>query len=217
MRTYLVVILLLVISVSCKKDSDKNKLPTFDETFQVHFTLDNVDYNITLPEDVWNAGSGFTASANANNTMHYFGIGARFDLSNATYFDVQFGTGYGDLVNGRAEAFQSSLALTKPGSKIYDCLGSCSQNQADRVMVTYVDKDGVVWSNVGTTGGNDQSGSNFVVTERKEVSTYYLDDPDRRNNAVILKATFNCILYEKDGPRKKTLNKGSITALIGGY
>ena len=107
--------------------------------------------------------------------------------------------------------------MFSPGSKKYDSLRYFNiPNDTNRVELTYIDANGIGWSSTKITKINNniiqsisQPGSTFIIRTMKDVVRNLYGD-----RGVIIDATFNCILYEINGTRQKTLSKGTLTAII---
>jgi len=225
MRIIVLGFILLGWLASCKKNVtveengtekiDSLKKTEFDEIFQVHFNLDSVPQGITLSKEDWGmlVGTNYTI----NSTKRRYTTGVTFNYLKKPSFNFTMGSVSIDTKNGPEAAHKAFLSVFSPGSKRYDSLRYFNvPNDTNRVELTYTDANGIGWSSTKITTINNnitqsisQPGGTFIVRTMKDVIRNLYGD-----RGVIIDATFNCILYEINGTRQKTLSDGTLTAII---
>jgi len=211
-------IILLLLSAACHKN-EKPAIPEnhYGEIFSVSFMLDNTQVGKAYSADKINSIQGYTDDQGNGN--YYFGGGPAYALDNQGLLQIQLGSAYGPVTTKWDSAFASFVQLCAPGSKIYDVIKWVGQRQMNRVELTYKDPAGDLWSTTKidatvnppklASPPAQQNGSSFIITYEKQVS---LDNT--KNNAVIIKGTFNCILYKYNTYEQKQITKGTFTGIF---
>ena len=207
---------------ACKKDNTSPSSPSpnrFGEIFQISFKLDTTTTSKAYPIDSINDIGGYTWDQ--GNGYYYFGGGPIYRWFNH-WIEFQLGAAYGPITSNRDSALTSFFNLCSPGNKIYDGIRYAGQKQTNRVEITYVDENGDIWSTVKIDASDprnpklaptpiQQTGSTFVITDEKEVS--FINNS--KNSSVLIKETFNCILYKYTTYEQKRVTNGSFVAVFG--
>lgn len=196
-------------TISCQKSGSRT---TYDETFQVRFKLDGKEYVKVLQQNELNEiGSVISYNEQGKRTITQ-GPVYQLDSDYGIYFELGY---LYHIAGDDAGNFQKLKNLLRVGSKKYECLG-CDTSIRDAVELRLIESNtGISWCttrrDLGTSGlvpvTNEQNGSSFVVTEIKESTV------DSRD-AVIVKGTFNCNLYNWSTGAKKVLTGGEFTCIL---
>jgi len=219
MKKYLLyTVLIISCASSCKKDGKTTPTVHFDEIFQINFTIDNIPATKVYPKDSLNILQGY--HSDLGNGNYYFGGGGFYKLDIKRSIGFQLGSAYGALITDPTGSFKAFSTLCSPGSKIYDNMALGSQTQTNRVEFSYYDENGNEWSTTKmdlsdpahpkpAAGPIQPTGSTFIITDKKDIS---LDNttPD----GVIIKGTFNCILYKWGSNDQKTVRDGTFIAAV---
>jgi hypothetical protein len=217
---YTAFILISSLLITCsKKDSTNNSdgLPHFDETFQIHFTIDGKNYSRVFGKD--STSPVFVYNRETGPGYLYFARGCHINFSTTSVFRILLGSAKGSFNSNWQGAYESFKSLMSIGTKMYDSIQFCTQLQTNRVEITYVDENKDIWSSTKWTFVNDtlikklvdQPGGSFEITEYTEVSL----GNNRPNNTAIIKGVFSCTLYKADTNEKRSLTNGIFTILVG--
>jgi hypothetical protein len=213
MKKFSTLFILLALIISCRKDA---KQPLFEEQFSISYTIDGQEYKTILPVDQMNmyTGSGF----NYNTNVTTMSLGPIFKLEGTAQISFLFGN-YHYIQNDKTGNMARLKNLLRPGNKNYKCIFMlCDTALTEAVQVTFTeDPQGFpYWSTTkrtsipgGVSAVVNQPGSFFTVTEIKESTTNGLG-----KNAVIVKGTFECILYDAATNDSKALKDGQFTFIV---
>lgn len=208
----------LLIS-SCKKDETRPKI-TYPEIFEVSFKLDGKQYSKAYKKDESNPVGGLHSYESDGDSYNVHGPVYQMDSG----FNVEIFFGYFQrFKNDTAGDRQRVAQLMKPGNKAYKCLMYCDTSAREGVEVRFSDKiSGVtLWGTVKYDPNNnyepipitnEQDGSSFVITGVKDATT-----TGYSNNALIVKGTFSCNMYNIDTGEKKVITEGKFTCLVSAY
>jgi hypothetical protein len=206
-------ILLVALIISCRKDSKPTR---YDVQFSISFKLDGKEYKKVYEQDAMN---GYTASGYTRSHGITYILGPTFTLDSKTAITFFLGN-YHYAFNDSTGNLQRLKYLLRPGTKHYTCINyPCDTALTDAVQISFSDDPQGVgfWSTTKRTSVNgtvnavvDQPGSHFTVLEMKESTTNGV-----HKNAVIIKGTFECALYEATNiTNKKLLKDGQFTCII---
>lgn len=224
MRNLILIVSIFFFSTCSKNDTESKGEPinTFNEIFQIHFDLDGKKYDLLINKDSINYGNSNLIQTSPDNYL--IASGAFFRISQKSNYSLLLGSAQGDLLNNWSATYESFKMLMSPGEKKYDSLLYCYQTKFNRVEIKFSDENRSSWATTKWTDiGNyqiqkmvDQPGSSFVITEYKEASIGNKNPANKsRNNAAIIKGTFNCILYKANSSEKMLLTNGSFTLFVG--
>lgn len=216
MMKFSTLIFFFVLIISCRKDG---KQPQYDEQFSISFTLDGHQYDTTLPFDQMNM---YTAWSVSNNTaVTAWKLGPILKLGGNAQISFLFAN-YHYINNDNTGNLARLKSMLRPGQKNFKCIDMlCDTSLAEAVQISFNDnsQSSINWSTTKRTSipgmpGSvsfdvNQPGSHFTVTEIKESNTI-----GNKKNAVIIKGTFECILYEAGTGNSKLLKDGRFTVLI---
>jgi len=196
--------LILLSNLACNKDSEPKKI-TYDAIFQVSFTLDGVQYSKTYGKDTANPGASLGYMPAPGD--YYTAPGARFHLTSLDhYIDIIVGFVHGSRNSDWPSTYESLKSNFAPGDKTYDHILYVPQTQPLKAEIIYSDTQGNGWSsttytydpNRGFAAVINQPNGKFTITDMREIKN------DRNEDGLlIVKGTFNCKLYEIDGPGVK--------------
>jgi len=195
------IFVLLLTAESCKKKEDDDVPSAKKTTAKYYFnaTIDGVAYSVEDLKD------GYTNGVSTESDMLQIGTSNDFNYflyDNSIYLDynkLEKGYFYFGLIN---KFFNNSnpppadrIAKFTTGVHNYGIFEN-SQAYEEGAAVTYLDAQGKNWATY--FGSADQTGSTFNITEA-------IDNTDG-TSYMIIKATFNCTLYDKSGNSMKLTN-----------
>jgi hypothetical protein len=213
MKQYIIIILSFIIVSGCKKEKKPRSFP--DKLF-ITFTIENQTYSAEVPDGEFHYGTGHNSEVEPGNFV--LARGAAFDISAKSSIDFQLASARGKLITDRPATFESLKYLFAPGEKKYDSIAFAWPQHDRKVEIAYKDEEGTIWYTTKLTYIHanrvdkvvDQPGGVFLITEMKEVPS-----GNNGENGLVVKGSFNCILYEFDGPGMKQLTNGRFAAYIG--
>ena len=197
----------LLLNISCNKNKDS----IAGTTYEMHFTLDGVKYSKVFSKGTPNyiSGLGYAMASGV-----YFIPGSAFDFQNSSSLYILVGslndTRY---KNDFATAYQSFYSNYAPGNKAYDHLQYGVQLQPGKVEIRYFDENKVEWSSTTYSGSSytptiNQPTGKFNITLMRGVN-----GSSSLHRDLIFVGTFNCKLYQVNGPGVKDLQNGTFQAL----
>jgi hypothetical protein len=210
----LIVISLLIFA--CKKE--KEPVTLLDDTCEVSFTLDGKKYTKTLAKNEFNQGGGFgLADGHGGYTQTQ---SVTFEIDSILEIEIELGC-YNRKGNDSIDNYainQKVLQQFLSTGQSYKCL-TTDTSIKNGVDINISEKRKRFWRSYKTDWvnykpipiTNEQTGSSFVITEVKEVST-----DGQRHNAFIIKGSFNCNVYDERTDAKRVLTDGTFTLLILG-
>ena len=200
--------------LSCSKDN--NKPSRYPEPFSISFKIDGKSYSKTLKQDELHFVT--YSGGNGSNGAITYNLGPVFETGPLEQIYFTIGN-YHHLNNDTAGNMARLKYLCRPGNKTFICFNQCDTAAIDAVQVNFMDDpQGVIyWSStkrkmsggVTVQASADQPNGEFKVTEVIETPT-----TGSTKNAVIIKGTFKCTLWEVDTENSKQLTDGQFTCLI---
>jgi len=190
---------------------------TYDVIFQLNFTLDGVQYAKMYPQNVPNLPVAVEYTPVNGDDLH--AVGGQYLFSgHENYLDFFVGFAHGSTLNNFPATYESLKNNFAPGDKVYDHIHYGLQTQSNKVEIEYRDPQDKFWSSTTYTANNsgaytaviNQPTAKFTITEMREVKNEKNEDGE-----LIVKGTFNCKLYQINGPGVKELKNGTFVALVG--
>lgn len=180
MKNSILVLLVTLSFLSCKKANDDNNYPYY-------FTATINGVSVKYEADDLNSSYGAGISQPQSSTDPDYDVyeGAVIqDLTNPS----ENNSIYVHILKHFTEepTLEQREAMIHTGTYNFG-FSHVSSSTVDGASIDYIDKDGKYWkSELGS-----QSSSSFIITE-------LIDNPESLNGK-IFKATFNCKLYDEDG------------------
>lgn len=199
MKKTIYLILLLVACFACtKEDTEEKQEQKFDITSDYYFAaiIDGeetlIQHNVEWYGNAISSGGGTTPNGYQQNQGMIFIQGLTPNNSAGVVILKNF--------PDRPSECSQMDAMFHIGSYPFGLTSlSTEETGKDGIMIFCVDADGVSWTTENAPA--TQSGSSFEITE-------YIDFKDAYSSK-IMKAKFNCMLYDGKG-HSKTLTKGVI-------
>jgi len=200
--------LFLLLNLSCSKNLDSSS-----NRPQVRFTLDGVQYSRVYGKDTTNAMTEMGYSVGSNN---YYQVGSLFDFDNTSshslHISIAAVRNFGPLYYD--STYQSFKSNYSTGNKTFDHIQYVVTTDPGKVEIEYTDENGIEWSsttythpNAGYTALINQPDGKFTITQLWES----LDQYTQRKMLTVV-GTFNCKLYQVNGPGVKDLRDGYFVA-----
>jgi len=200
----------VLLFVSCNKDDkddkdDNNGTPS-GYVLDVHFKVDGKEYSYALAKNTPNPLVVSTADVSPGKM--YESQGALFQLTDTSYITLVLGYFLRDVNDnpGNIERLKQILPVGNREFNLWKGDSSVS-NGIDVVFINGREGYSTYDPTLPSTP-NQQAGSSFVIKEIKQT-----DWVAGRNNAFIIKGTFNCNLYNGSGV-KKVLTDGTYTCML---
>jgi len=201
--------LFLLLNLSCSKNNVSSS-----NTYQVKFTLDGVHYSKVYGKDSTNGMTELVFPIASGSYLACVSV-YHFDDSPRS-MQIQIGA----IRDGRPADYTSTFASYKnnyfPGNKAFDHIGYVVQTDSEKVEINYRDENGTYWSsttytknpNGGYTAIINQPTGKFTITQMWDTGNQnYL------RRTLYVTGTFDCKLYEVNGPRVKDLHNGYFAAM----
>lgn len=201
-KVYLTLIVVISL-ISCSKNKDDASTPnnSGNPTPTGNSITINSSYQVWVKID----GNTYSKIMNGNNILEGVGadksIAGLPDTSSASWssflYDNNTLQSYFAVDKGRMIFFGAFPDTASFKSFYSPASYSYSIGAQNGIVISYQDSNNVLWST--DQGSGDQSGSSFVITDRK---TYTITD-----YTVVIRATFNCKVYNSSD-QSKTLTEG---------
>ena len=216
MNKLITLIAISLLFFSCTKD--KEAVTPLDVTCEVSFTLDGKKYHKALEKNEFNQGSGFGIYDGHGGYTQTQSV--QFELDSMLGIEIELGF-YNRKGNDSIDNYAANLKVLHQflsAGQEYKCLTTDSTVK-NGVDINISENRKTFWRSYKTDWinykpipiTNEQFGSRFVLTEVTEVST-----DGHRQNAFVIKGTFNCNVYDERTGTKRVLTDGTFTMLIFG-
>ena len=147
----------------------------------------------------------------------YFGCSTIF-ITDKDKLELIFGTSMTTNLNFTRQEFEE---LIHPGERRYGSLGaytSFPERFADKVEISYTDKQGRRWCSTQITEKKNNDGVETTVKVDQEKGEFIIEDAhkveiDAETEGYRLKGKFECTLYEVNGKAKRKI-KGDFTGIV---
>ena len=206
MKQLITSLIIILFLVSCDKDGH------YDDVFEVHFKVEGKEYSKALPKNTPNPL--YVSTSNVSPGNMYESQGAVFEINDSSSITLHIGNFLRktDDNPGNIERLKQMLPV---GNREYN-LDNGDSSVSNGVSIVFVDGsnsyftcryDPIAYKSIPVT--NEQTGSSFVINEIKQ--TNYIAG---KNNAFIIKGSFNCNLFDATTGRKKVLTDGTFTCIL---
>ena len=206
--------------VACSKNQSNNTPDNhYGEIFQIRFTMDNNVIERVYSKDSIN--TNFGQIWGMPNDIFYYGGGPFYDLGNDKKIGFMLASTHGPVLTDWDATFATFVSLYSLGDKPYGPIMHAPPEQPNRVEVRYEDQNGEIWSSTRVDASIpispviapdpiQQNGSTFTITSVRLVSTN-----NKKNNAVVVKGTFNCTLYKYSTFEQKKITNATFVGVYG--
>lgn len=201
MRYLICLVLLMPICLACtKEDTDEKQEEDFDITADYYFAAIIDGEKMLIQQNIEGFGNG--PSSGGGTTPNGWQQSQGMVFIKGIMANYSAGAVLLKNFSDRPECSQMDAMFRVGAYPFGQTSKSTDEIGKDGIMVYWVDGNGVCWSTESAPA--TQSGSSFKITEYIDFKNIY--------STKIMKATFNCMLYDGKG-HSKTLTKGVIRSM----